>query len=312
MGLWGAFKSACSKVGSAIKSGVEKVVETGKKVASCVKEKVTNVWNGFTGKDKFDEAEKLYEKIMDKYNKRRNQFDCDVDSVSDKIESHIKRINEYKSKIKTELFVEMATNLEKIKDINVSSDFTIEEYKAAVLSFDTIRLKNELYKIDFNKNKFKTTVQAVFTLGFYTRKKAKETLYAVQEEESKINAEIAKMDAEIKKLQAIEQSLNYVEMYFESLISVYEQLLVRLDNSVKCLYFRCMQFAHKLVHHEMSLKRLPLIQQKEVEAIMTASKILKKMTETQITSLEETSFVNTYQNNMKENHDQIIKVYEAA
>ena len=60
------------------------------------------------------------------------------------------------------------------------------------------------YKIDFNKHKFKTSMQAIFTFGIYTRKKAKETLYAVQEEERKVEAEIAKMEAECVKLKAIE------------------------------------------------------------------------------------------------------------
>lgn len=62
----------------------------------------------------------------------------------------------------------------------------------------------------------------------------------------------------------------------------------------------------------MSLKRLPVIQQKEVEAIITASKILKAMTDAQILSLEETSSVNVYQKNMKEQHDQMINAYNAA
>jgi hypothetical protein len=312
MGLWGAFKSACSSVASAVKSGVSKVVETGKKAASYVKEKVTGAWNKFTGKDKFEEAERLYEEITRRYNERRKQFDDDVDTITNQIEEHVNKINGYKSRIKTELFVEMATNLEKIKDIKISKDFSIEEYKAAALSFDSVRTKSQLYKIDFNKHKFKTTVQAIFTLGFYTRKKANETLHAVQEEEGKVNTEIEKMNTETKRLKAIETSLKNVEFYFESLINIYEQLLVRLDNSVHSLYLRCMQFAHKLVHSEMSLKRLPVIQQKEVEAIITASKILKAMTDAQILSLEEISSVSAYQKNMKEQHDQIINAYNAA
>ena len=305
MGWFGSF---CGWVKEKASNAVEKV----KEVVHTVKEKVTNTWNKFTGKDKFEEAERLYDEITERYNKRRKQFDDDVEKITNQIEDHVNKINDYKSKIKTELFVEMATNLEKIKDIKVSKDFSIEEYKAIALNLDAIRTKDQLYKIDFNKNKFKTTVQAIFTLGLYTRKKANETLHAVQEEEVKINTEIGKMDTEIIKLRAIEESLKNVEFYFESLINVYEQLLVRLDNSVHSLYLRCMQFAHKLVHSEMSLKRLPVIQQKEVEAIITASKILKAMTDAQILSLEETSSVNAYQKKMKEQHDQMINEYNAA
>ena len=253
-GLVSKVVSGVKKVGSAVASGV-------KKVGSAIKQGATNVWNKFSGKDTFKEAEELYNQISEKYNKRRRKFDEDMEALTNSIEKHVERINKSKEKIKTDLFVRMATNMERIHDISVSKDFTIEAYKEAVLSFDSIRTKDQLYKIDFNKHKFKTSVQAIFTLGFYTRKKAKETLYAVQEEEAKINTEIAKMDAETKKLEAIDKSLENVDFYFESLINTYEKLLVRLDNNVNYLYVRCLSFAHKLVHEEMSIRRLPKMQQ---------------------------------------------------
>ncbi|WP_078551746.1 DNA repair protein [Bacillus alkalicellulosilyticus] len=309
MGLFGGL---VSKVGGAIKKAAGAVVDTGKKACNYVKEKVTNTWCKFTGKDKFQEAEQLYEEISSRYNRKRTEFEGEVTRITNQIEKRITSINESKRKIKTELFVNMATNLEKIREIEFSKDFSVEEYKNEVFTFDLVRAKSELYQIDFNKNKLKTRVQAVFTLGFYTRKKAKETLYAVQEEEYKIDEEIAKMDAELKKLILIDESLQNVENYFTGLIEVYEQLLVRLDNSVQYLYFKCMHFAHKLVQKEMSIKRLPVVQRKELEAIITASKILKVMTETQITSLEEKTKVATYEKDMKKQHNEMMKVFSAA
>lgn len=304
-GLVSKFVSGVKKVGSAVASGV-------KKVGSAIKQGATNVWNKFSGKDTFKEAEELYNQISEKYNKRRRKFDEDMEALTNSIEKHVERINKSKEKIKTDLFVRMATNMERIHDISVSKDFTIEAYKEAVLSFDSIRTKDQLYKIDFNKHKFKTSVQAIFTLGFYTRKKAKETLYAVQEEEAKINTEIAKMDAETKKLEAIDKSLENVDFYFESLINTYEKLLVRLDNNVNYLYVRCLSFAHKLVHEEMSIRRLPKMQQKEVEAIITASKILKAMTDAQIVDVEDSNEVRVYGDNMKKQFTAMNEVTQAA
>jgi hypothetical protein len=308
----GWFGGLVSRVGGAIKSAASKVVEKTKEAYNSVKEKVTNTWGKFTGKETFEEAERLYEKISSRYNQKRTEFDNEVNRITNSIENHVNAINTYKSRIKTELFVEMAKNLEKIRGIEFSKDFKLDEFKNKDLSFDSIRSKTDLYKIDFNKNKFKTTVQAVFTLGFFTRKKAKETLYAVQEEEYKVNAEIAKMDAELVKLKAIETSLKNVEYYFSSLIEIYEQLLVRLDNSVNYLYFKCMHFAHKLIKQEMKIKRLPLIQQKEVEAMMIASKILKEMAETQIVALNEDAKIVKYEKEMKSKQVEIVKVFEAA
>lgn len=309
MGFFGGF---ISRIASSVKAAAEKVVDTVKKGANYVKEKVTNVWNKFTGKKTFEEAEALYNQITERYNSRRRRFQEDVERYSELIEKHVEVINQSKEKIKRELFPAMAKKMERIKDISVSQDFTVEAYMEEALSFDSIRSKEELYKIDFNRHKFKTTVQAIFTLGFYTRKKAKETLMAVEEEEWKINAEIAKMDAETVKFKAIESSLDNVETYFTSLIELYENMLIRLDSSVNYLYIRCLSFAHKLVRTEMSIKRLPLMQRKEVEAIITASKILKAMTDAQITSLENKDTVHTYKENMEKQYKDLNRVYDAA
>ena len=304
MGFWGSFVDK-------IKSGAKKLGNGIKKAASTVKKAVTTVWNKYSGKDKFNEAEALYEKISARYNTRRKRFEKDVEQYTNSIELHVQNINAAKEKIKTELFVQMATNLEKIKDISINESFTIEEYKAAVYSFDKVREKSELYKIDFKKHKIKTTLQALF-IPFYTRKRAKETLYAVQEEEKKVDAEIAKMDAETVKLKAIDDSLANVDYYFTSLVEIYENLLVRLDNNVNYLYARCISFAHRLVQKEMSIRRLPLMQQKEVEAIITASKILKTMVEAQIVSLENSAKVEVYSNDMKQQYEAVNDVFKAA
>lgn len=312
MGLFGGLK----KIGHAIVSGAKKagaaVASCAKKVGSAIKEGATNVWNKFSGKGTYNEAEKLYAKIVDKYNCRREKFNEDVGRLTESIENHVDKINKSKEIIKTDLFIKMANNMEKIHDISVSKDFTIEAYKREVLSFDSVRSKSELYKIDFNKHKFKTSLQAIFTLGFLTRKKAKETLYAVQEEEAKINTEIAKMDAETRKLEVIDKSLENVEYYFDSLINTYEKLLVRLDNNVNYLYIRCLSFAHKLVNKEMSIRKLPKIQQKEVESIITASKILKAMTDAQIVNIENSNEVKVYGDNLKNQFNAINEAVQAA
>jgi hypothetical protein len=312
MGFFGWVSEKISAAKEWVSEKVSEAKEWVSEKVSSVKEKVTNSWNKFTGKKTFEEAEELYEKITERYNSRRKRFETEINNYTNRIEKHVEVINQSKEKIKRELFPEMAKKLEKIKDITVSDDFSVEAYMAAALSFDSVRTKSELYKIDFNKHKFKTTVQAIFTLGFYTRKKAKETLYAVQEEEKKIDNEIAKMDAEIVKLKAIEQSLDNVEIYFTALIEIYGNLLIRLDNSVNFLYVRSMAFAHKLVHQEMSIRRLPVMQRKEVEAIITASKLLKAMADAQLTSIEEYDKVNSYSKNMKEQHAEMQKVYRAA
>lgn len=326
----GLFGSICRSIGSAVKSAasavketvsraVDKVKEVGgkvinkvKEVAAPVREKVTGVWNKFTGKDKFLEAERLYEEITSKFNSKKSWFERESEKYCNSIERHIVSINAAKKIIKSELFVQMAENMEKIKDVTIDPSFKVEAFKLDSYAFDTVRSKRQLYLIDFNKHKFKTTIQAIFTLGFYTRKKAKETLIAVEEEKVKINAEIAKMDAEIAKLKAIDLSLENVERYFNELIDIYNKLLIRLVNNVNYLQLRCLAFAHKIVHQEMSIRRLPLAQIKEVEAVVTTSMILKNMVERQIVSVDDKNEVNDYQKTMDRHCVSIKDIYNAA
>ncbi len=281
-----------------------------KKVFNATKEAVSNVWASITGKSNFDKAEQLYDETAKLYESKQLEFRTEVDKLIFSIEESVRCINEAKHKIKSELFVKMATELEKIKDIRFDKDFAFEIYKGEALNFEGMNSKSQLYKIDFSKTK--TKVLAVLTLGFSSRKKARETLYAVQEERKKIEHEIAKMHSELDKLRLVDKSLKNVAYYFTSLTDLYEQLLIRLNNSVHYLYYKCLHFANKVVSQGMSIKLLPSIQQKEIEAIITASKILKKMAETQILTIEDQSKVTQYKKIMEESKNEIVDIYKAA
>lgn len=305
MGLFG-------RIGSAIKNGFKKAKEWVSDKVNKAKEGVKNLWNKFTGKSTFEEAEKLYDAICQRYNSRRKKFDADVDAFCNDIENHVNAINKYKARIKKELLPQMSEKISKICDVTVLQKYNCEEFKITDYSFDELNSKEKLYKIDFNKHPIKNNVLAVVTLGFLTRKKAKETLDAVKEEEAKVNAEIAKMDAQIKKLETIEIALANVEEYFDGLTELYERLLVRLDSSVNFLIIRCMNIAQKIIKKEMSINNLSIVQQKEISAIFKASAILKKMAETQLLSLEKADDVSEYNHNMQEQYNEIITLSKAA
>ncbi len=308
MGLWGAIKNFGAKVWAGAKNIGSKIVDGCKKA----KEGVKNLYGKFSGKKTFEEAEELYAKISERYNSRRRRFDADVEMYSNQIEKKVDAINNYKQKIKKELFPSMADKLSRLYDFNLTEKFSMDEFNIGEYKFDDIRDKDKLYKIDFNKHPFKTNLQAILTLGFYTRKKAKETLHAVQEEEGKINTEIAKMDVETKRLETIDLSLNNIERYFAAMTETYENLLVRVDNSINFLFVRCMSFAHKIVKQEMSVRYLSRMQIKEIEAIMTASKILKQMAEMQILSVSDDKEVEKLEKAMKSSHEAVMREYDAA
>lgn len=309
MGIFGGF---IRKVGSAIASGVKKVGSAIASGAKAAANGVKKVAARISGKDKFEEAERLYDEISKRYNEKREHFQKEIERITSLIEEHVKSINDSKRMIKRELFPAMANKISKIKDIRISDEYSVEEYIESVLNVDTIRSREQLFTIDFNAHKVKTTFQAIITLGFYTRKKAKETLYNVKEEEAKINSEISRMDSEINKIYIIEKSIKQVADMFTSVIEMYNNLLIRLDSSINYLLVRSLAFAHQIVGKQMSVKVLPKMQQKEVEAIVTASKILKTMTETQLLSVEKQKDVEEYDGKISGNKKEIESIYKAA
>lgn len=309
MGIFGGF---IRKVGSAIASGVKKVGSAIASGAKAAANGVKKVAARISGKDKFEEAERLYDEISKRYNEKREHFQKEIERITSLIEEHVKSINDSKRMIKRELFPAMANKISKIKDIRISDEYSVEEYIESVLNVDTIRSREQLFTIDFNAHKVKTTFQAIFTLGFYTRKKAKETLCNVKEEEAKINSEISRMDSEINKINIIEKSIKQVADMFTSVIEMYNNMLIRLDSSINYLLVRSLAFAHQIVGKQMSVKVLPKMQQKEVEAIVTASKILKTMTETQLLSVEKQKDVEEYDGKISGNKKEIESIYKAA
>lgn len=309
MGIFGGF---FRKVGSVIASGAKAVgsamVSGAKVVANGVKKVAARV----SGKDKYEEAERLYEEISKRYNEKWEHFQKEIERITALIEEHVKSINDSKRMIKRELFPAMANKISKIKDIRISDEYSVEEYIESVLNVDSIRSREQLFTIDFNAHKVKTTFQAIFTLGFYTRKKANETLENVKEEETKINSEISRMDSELNKINIIEKSIKQVADMFTSVIEMYNNLLIRLDSSINYLLVRSLAFAHQIIGKQMSVKILPKMQQKEVEAIVTASKILKTMTETQLLSVEKQKDVQEYDGKISGNKKEFESIYNAA
>ena len=236
-----AVVDGAKKLGGAVIDGgkrlKDKVVEFKEDVKNNgFREAVSNVWSGFTGQKEYDEAKKKLEELEMRYNKEKNAFDMDIKIYSTKIMSRVEAINAAKAKIKWQLFPRFAELLAKLKDVKIDDSFTWEKYMHEELHVDKLKTKEELMTIDFDKNYWSNTFKAIFTVGFYTRKKAHESMLAVQEEEKVAEENIAKMNTERKRIQLIEKSMDSIEHYFTNLIEIYRNMLMRLDNAVNTLY----------------------------------------------------------------------------
>ena len=305
MGIFGWIGRKAKAVTSAISNAVK---ATGQAISSGYK--------SFTGQATFEEADKMYEDVMRRFEAHKAYFEKEVDNLSSQIEAQVKSINSSKETIKTELFPAFAEKMKQLKDITVSDEYLKEYFSGTTLKVDSMKSKADLYLIDFKKNPFKNNSLAIVTLGFYTRKKAKETLERVKEEKKRLEEDMARMDSELVKLRNIKQALELIAEYYLSLIELYRALLNRLDNSVNFLMIRCISFAHKLVREQMSIKLLPKSQQAEIMAMVSISKVLKSMVDKNITMEGKTekiiSNVAAVKEEMRKQKEEIKKLNEAA
>ncbi len=272
-----------------------------------IKNKVKN----FTGQATFEEADQRYEKLMMRFNEHKEYFESETEKCIQKIELHVNNINQAKKEIKTVLFPAFAEKIQKLADVSISESFIKEQYGRNPIELEGVKERSELFLIDFNKNPFKTNFLAFVTLGFLTRKRAKETLLKVKEEEKRIEEVIERMDSELARLNRIEEALGNIEYYFNSLLELYNTLLNRLDHSVNYLLFRCLNMVHAIVKVQMSIKYLPKRQQKEIEAIVTISSIMKKMVDTKIV-IDKSASLSETKNKLEVNTNEIKEMYNAA
>lgn len=277
---------------------------------------VSKSYKTFTGQATFEEADRLYEDVKKRFEAHKKYFEQQVESLSNQIEKEVRLINSSKETIKKELFPVFADKMRRLKDIPVSDEYMKEYFAGSRIKVDSIKAKADLYLIDFKRHPFKNNSLAIITLGFYTRKKAKQTLEKVKEEKARLEEEMARMDSELVKLRRIKDALSLIAEYYISLVELYRVLLVRLDNSVNYLMIRCLSLTHKILRENMSIKLLPKSQQSEIMAMVSISKILKKMVDTSVTmdgrSENIASDVNSAKNSLLEQRKIINEYYKTA
>ena len=284
--------------------------------ARAVAAAISRGYKSFSGQATFEEADRMYEDIKKRFEEHKAFFEKEVENISSQIEEHVQSINKSKETIKTELFPAFAEKMHILKDIPVSESYLKEYFNGSNLKVDSIKTKANLYLIDFKKNPFKSNALAIISLGFYTRKKAKETLEKVREEKKRLEEDMVRMDSELTKLKAINEALDIIASYYTSMVELYNALLSRLDNSVNFLIIKCLSYAHKIVHEQMSIKLLPKTQQAEIMAMVSISKIMKTMVDTKIILEGKTDIIqrniNSAKNDLHIQKEEINKLNEAA
>ena len=237
----GWFGNLCSKVksvvcgtvkaiGRAVAAGAEKVWEGAKKVVHFV----GKVYKKFTGQDVAEEAERRLAALEDRTRRRSEEFNAFTSEKSKEINDALASINACRKRLNDELFPQFCSLAGNFRNWSVA-DVGLEKCVSLKGGCDSVRSREELMRIDFRNHPISANLLAVFTLGFATRKRAKESLNQVKEEEERMNAEFQKLEAEKARINGVLMSLRQVERQFESCLEIYSRVLDEVDYSVALL-----------------------------------------------------------------------------
>ena len=228
--VWGGVKTVAKKVCDGVKYVAKKTWEGVKKVGNCV----AKVWKKCTGQDVAEEAERRLAALEERTRRRNEEFNAFTSEKSKEINDALASINACRKKLNDELFPQFCSLAGNFRNWSVA-DVGLEKSIRLKGGCDTVRSREELMRIDFHNHPISANLLAVFTLGFATRKRAKESLNQVKEEEERMNAEFQKLEAEKARINGVLMSLRQVERQFESCLEVYSRVLDEVDFSVALL-----------------------------------------------------------------------------
>lgn len=247
------------------------------KAKDWVCEKASNVWNTFTGKKNTDEAKRIYKEAVADYERARSDFEKYLTENTKKINLSIDNINNMKKLVFSKYLKEYLEIANKMYTGSVISTETLEkefEYHHKHINMKSL---SSVMKIDFDSNKFKTNLLAICTLGFYTRKKAKESLMEAENVAHEVRLYKTQLEAERARIDSLVISLQNIEVYFKGMIEVVESLLPKLDYSLNMLRNLHLVFSYSFIKGKLDFHKLPAVQMDYFTATNTITKILVEM-----------------------------------
>jgi DNA repair exonuclease SbcCD ATPase subunit len=275
--MWNAVKSGASAIKDVACKAKDAVVDTAKKVKDKVKSGASKVMSSISGKKHFDEAEQRYNALITRYEDAKSRYRSELEEKTSVIQSDLERINGWKSQVFKELFPKFIQVANRLHHVEINGKHFEEFLANDVLDYKEhagVQAKQELFEIDFNNMSFKQAALSIITLGFYSRKKAKQSLQQVIDEEKRVEEEIAKQVAQLEKIDQVVSSISNVVEYFASLINGYEKLLKRFEfgvNSQRFLQARNTNF------EKLDFRLMPIKHIEDFQALFNLSVVMKTM-----------------------------------
>lgn len=281
-----------SWVGDKIKSGYNYVKEKVKTVVNTVKETASNMWAGFTGEKTAKEAKEKYERAKQRYEEHQRQFENKVELITKSINETIVKINGLKTYYFDYLLTEYKRVISKVKGLDIESHEELDGKFIYTYEQEKLKGRNQIIKIDFDANRFKNNVKAILTLGFATRKAAKESLQEAEAYEYSVSECIGKMNGELAKLESFSKAVLNVLGYFEGIIKATEHCIERLRHSLALLKNIHLVFSLSLAGGKYDVRRLSKAQ---IQTFMITNNLMKILLE-----MSKLKYVNANGDNIQE------------
>lgn len=263
------------------------------------------LFSWFSGRNKYEKAKVDYDELVEEYDDARYTYEVESEQLNQELAKRIEEINGHKEYIQMELFAQLVELLALLKDVEIPEEFCEEQYLRQCRkldSFQKIKSRESLMAIDFDGKKVKTALQAIFTLGIYTRKKAKESLSNIETERHVMEKEMDEMDSEIVHLKALVESATNIAYYFEKMTSLFEKWLRYMEHAVHYIGYAAMRMSKRLLKRSISISWLHEKQQKELEATINLGRVLSQMIQMQIVVGKKDSNLKEYERKMKDHY----------
>ncbi|MBU2024929.1 MAG: DNA repair protein [Gammaproteobacteria bacterium] len=263
-----------------IKKAVKAVANVVTSAVKSVKKTCSKVWNAFTGKHYTDEAESILDEAKLFYEQEEVQYKAEVQKMSAMVECKISHINACKEDIYDthfQRFISVASRLHNVTVKGIPFEELFDESVLEVKNLQGVRTRSDIIKIDFDNMSIWQTAAMILTLGFGTRKKAKESLENAKQERKRVDEEIAKMNSQRSKLKVIVASIDQVVEYFDTLISSYVLLLDRFEYGIQTQRIKQMSKAENVFCLKLDFKKIPIVHIEEFQALFNLSIVLKQM-----------------------------------
>lgn len=269
--MFGALRKLKDKVVAKLKAtydwAKDKVVRGTAYVCAAVKKGVKKVVDHYTGRDKFEAAKRLYEKLKEDCRRRDADYRKAVEAREGNINSLMSRMNIVRSRLNDSLFRRFEVLMSCFANWEVTESVAEGVFK---IKRENRRLKplSKLMKIDLDHRTIGEKVKGFFTLYFKERKLARESLTAVQQEQREFEAAWKNRMAELSsRYNNVEKMLGEIVKECEGFAGIYTRILDEVEYVVHMTHSMRYVISGAACDGPISLNLLP---QEHIEIVRTA------------------------------------------